>query len=140
MPANKNATPGPSAPKQMAVDLEAKLMAMEEEEAAKAKRRQEWEKKKKKLAKLAEAKKVEEAIMAVVEAVWKAMASTKKAGKQQVEGPLEDEGASKRKKTQEDGEEDMDEVAWVAYCKCMSFLIFFIAFSLTISVDAITNK
>ena len=58
MPANKNAMPGPSAPKQTAVDLEAKLAAMEEKEAAEAKRRQEQEEKKKKLAKLTEAKKV----------------------------------------------------------------------------------
>ena len=55
MPANKNATPGPSAPKRTAAELEAELPAMEEEEAAEAKRRQEWEEKKKELAQLAEA-------------------------------------------------------------------------------------
>ena len=122
MPANKNATPGPSAPKQMAADLEAKLAAMEEEEAAEAKRRQEWEEKKKELAQLAEAKKAEEAIAAAAEVARKAMASAKKVGKRQAEGPAENEGASKKKKTQEE-EEDMDEVAWVVCCKCIFFLI-----------------
>ena len=140
MPANKNAMPGPSTPKRMAVELEAKLAAMEEEEAAKVKRRQEREEKKRELAQLAEAKKAEEAIAAVAEAAWKAAASAKKAGKWKAEGPAEDEGASKRKKAQEEGNEDMDEVAWVACRKCAFFLIFFIAFPLTISVDAITNK
>ena len=77
MPANKNATPGSSAPKQTAVDLEAELAAMEEEEAAEAKRRQDREEKKKELAQLAEAKKAEEAIAAAAEAAWKAAASAK---------------------------------------------------------------
>ena len=53
---------------------------------------------------------------------------------------MEDEGASKKKKTQEEEDEDMDEVARVACRKCAFFLIFFIAFSLMISIDAITNK
>ena len=105
MPANKNAMPGPSATQQMAADLEAKLAAMEEEEGAEAKRKQEWEEKKK-LAELTEAKKAEEAVMAAVEAVQKAAASMKKAEKWRAEGPVEDEGASKKKKMQEDGEED----------------------------------
>ena len=113
---------------------------MEEEEAAKAKRRQEWEEKKKELAQLAEAKKAEEAITVEAEAARKAVASMKKAGKQRAGGPVEDEGASKRKKTQEEGDEDMDEVAWVACHKCAFFLISFIAISLMISIDAITNK
>ena len=65
MPVNKNAMPGPYAPKQTAADLEAELAVMEEKEAAQAKRRQEHEEKKKKLAELAEAKKAEEAIAAV---------------------------------------------------------------------------
>ena len=56
MPANKNAMPGPSAPKRTAAELKAELVAMEEEEAAEAKRRQEREEKKKELAQLAEAK------------------------------------------------------------------------------------
>ena len=42
-------------------------------------------------------------------------------GKQQAEGPVEDEGASKKTKTQEEGDEDMDKVARVACRKCMSF-------------------
>ena len=78
--------------------------------------------------------------MAAAEVAWKATASAKKAGKQRAEGPAEDEGASKRKKIQEDGEEDMDKVAWVACCKCASTLISLIAFSPTVSVDAITNR
>ena len=78
--------------------------------------------------------------MVVAEVVQKATASMKKAGKQQAEGPAEDKGASKKKKMQEDGEEDMDEVAQVVCRKCVSVLIFFIAFSLMISIDAITNK
>ena len=65
----------------MAADLEAELAVMEAEEEAEAKRRQEREEKKKELAQLAEAKKVEEAIMVAVEAAWKATASMKKAGK-----------------------------------------------------------
>ena len=73
--------PGPSAPNQMAADLKAKLAAMEAEEETEAKRKQEWEEKKKKLAELAEAKKVEEAVVVAAEAVWKATASTKKVGK-----------------------------------------------------------
>ena len=119
MPANKNAMPGPSTTKQTAADLEAKLAAMEEEEAAEAKRRQEREEKKRKLAELAEAKTVEEAIAAVVEVAWKAAASAKKVGKRRVEGPAEDEGASKKTRTQEEGDEDMDEVAQVACRKCV---------------------
>ena len=107
MPANKNTTPGPSTTKQTAVDLEAELAAMEEEEAVEAKRRQEREEKKRKLAELAKAKKAEEAIAAAAEAAQKA-----------AEGPAEDEGASKRKKVQEEGDEDMDEVAQVVCCKC----------------------
>ena len=118
MPANKNATPGPSTTKKTVVDLEAELAAMEEEEAAEAKRRQEREEKKRKLAELTEAKKAEEAIAAAAEAAQKAMASVKKAGKRQAEGPVEDEGASKRKKTQEQGNEDMDEVARMVCRKC----------------------
>ena len=121
MPANKNAMPGPSTTKQMAADLEAELAAMEAEEEAEAKRRQEHEEKKKELAQLTEAKKAEEAIAAAVEAARKAVASAKKVGKRQAEGPAEDEGASKRKKTQEEGDEDMDEVAWVACRKCAFF-------------------
>ena len=121
MPANKNTTPGPSAPKQTAVDLEAELAAMEEEEAAEVKRRQEREEKKKKLAELAEAKKAEEAIAAAVEVARKPVASAKKAGKRRAEGPVEDEGASKKTRTQEEGDEDMDEVAWVA-CRKYAFL------------------
>ena len=140
MPANKNTMPGPSATKQMAADLEAELATMEEEEAAEMKRKQEWEKKKKKLAKLAEAKKVEEAIVGTAEVAQKAMASQKKAGKWRAEGPAEDEGASKKKKMQEEEDEYMDEVARVACHKCVFLLIFFIAFSLTISIDAITNR
>ena len=136
MPANKNTMPGPSAPKQTAADLEAELAAMEAKEAAEVKRKQEWEEKKKKLAELAEAKKAEEAVAA---AVRKAVASAKKVEKRRVEGPAEDEGSSKKKKTQEDGEEDMDEVAQVVCRKCVSY-IFFIASLLTISIDAITNK
>ena len=101
------------------MELEAELAVMEEEEAAKAKRRQEWEKKKKELAQLAEAKKVEEAITVAGEVAQKATASTKKAGKWRAEGPVEDEGASK-KKTQE-GNEDMDEVAQVVCHKCAFF-------------------
>ena len=107
MPANKNTTPVASAPKQMAVDLEAELTAMEE--------------------------------AIVAEAAQKAAASAK-VGKRQAKGPTEDEGASKKKKMQEDGEEELDEVAWVACCKCTLILIFLIAFLLTVSVDAITNK
>ena len=49
------------------------------------------------------------------------MASAKKVGKQRAEGPAEDEGASKKKKTQEEDDKDMDEVAWVACHKCISF-------------------
>ena len=139
MPANKNVTPGPSTTKQTAMDLKAELAVMEEEEAAEAKRRQEQEEKKKELDQLAEAKKAEEAITAVAEAAWKATASAKKAGKRQAEGPAEDEGASK-KKMQEEGDKDMDELARVACHKCTFFLTFFIAFSLTIFIDAITNK
>ena len=41
MPANKNATPGPSTTKQMAMDLKAELVAMEAEKAAEEKRKQE---------------------------------------------------------------------------------------------------
>ena len=37
-----------------------------------------------------------------------------------MEGPVEDEGASKWKKMQEKDEENMDEVAWVACHKCAS--------------------
>ena len=139
MPANKNAMPGPSTTKQTAVDLEAELAVMEEEEVAEVKRRQELEEKKRKVAELAEAKKAEEAITAVVEVAWKAAASVKKAGKRRAEGPVKDEGASKKKKTQEE-DKDMDEVAQVACHKCAFLLISFIAISLTISVDAITNK
>ena len=119
MPANKNATPGPSTAKQTAADLEAELAAMEAEEEAEAKRRQEREEKKKKLAELAEAKKAEEAIAAVAEAARKAAASAKKAGKRRAEGPAEDEGASKTTKTQAEGNEAMDEVARVACRKCV---------------------
>ena len=89
--ANKNTMPGPSNTKQTATDLKAELVVMEEEEAAKVKRKQEHEEKKKKLAELTEAKKVEEAVMAAAEVVWKAMASTKKVGKWQAKGPVEDE-------------------------------------------------
>ena len=117
--------PGPSAPKQMATDLEAKLAAMEEEEAAEAKRRQECEEKKRKLAKLAEAKKMEETIMAAAEVAQKAVGSAKKAGKWRAEGPGEDEGASKKTKMQEEGDEDMDEVAWVVCRKCIFFNILY---------------
>ena len=131
--------PGPSTTKQMAADLEAELVVMEAEEEAEAKRRQEREEKKKKLAELAEAKKAEEAIVAAVEVAQKAMASVKKAGKQRAVGPAEDEGDSKKKKTQKENDKDMDEVAQVACHKCIFFNISFIAFSLTISVDAITN-
>ena len=106
----------------------AELAVMEEEEAAEAKRRQECEEKKRKLAELTEAKKAEEAIAAVAEAARKAAASVKKAGKQQVEGPAEDEGASK-KKMQEEDEEDMDKVAWVACCKCIFFNILYCLFT-----------
>ena len=121
--------PGPFAPKQTAVDLKAELAVMEEEEAAEAQRKQEHEEKKKRLAELAEAKKAEEAIAAVAEAAWKAMASVKKAGKRRAEGPAEDKGASKKKKMQEDGEEDMDEVAQVACCKCVSFNLLYCLFT-----------
>ena len=119
MPGNKNATPGPSAPKRTAAELEAELAAMEEEEAAEAKRRQEREEKKKELAQLAEAKKAEEAIAAAAEAARKAAASARKAEKRRAEGPAEDEGASKKTRTQEEGNEDMDEVARVACRKCV---------------------
>ena len=54
MPANKNATPGPSTTKQMAADIKAELAVMEAEEAAEEKRKQEWKEKKKKLAELTE--------------------------------------------------------------------------------------
>ena len=118
MPANKNAMPGPFTTKQMAMDLEAKLAAMEAKEAVEEKRKQEWEEKKKRLAELAEAKTAEKA---VAEVVWKAVASAKKVGKWQAEGPAEDKGASKRKKMQEEGEDDMDKVAWVACRKCIFF-------------------
>ena len=84
---------------------------------------------KQKLAELTEAKKVEEAVAAVAEVAWKATASTKKAGKWWAEGPAEDEGTSKRKKMQEDGEKDMDKVAQVACCKCASILIFYCSFT-----------
>ena len=40
-----------------------------------------------------------------------------------MEGPAEDKGASKKKKMQEQGNEDMDEVAQVACRKCVFFLI-----------------
>ena len=110
MPVNKNTMPGPSTTKQMAADLEADLAAMEAEEEAEAKRRQEHEEKKKKLAELAEATKAEEVIAVVAEAARKAAASTKKVGKRRAEGPAEDEGASKKTKMQEEGDEDMDEV------------------------------
>ena len=121
MPADKNMMPGPSAPKQTAVDLEAKLTVMEEEKKAEAKRKQEHKEKKKRLAELAAAKKVKEAITAVVEAARKAAASMKKARKWGAEGPVEDEGPSKKKKTQEEGKNDMDKVAWVVCHKCISF-------------------
>ena len=121
MPANKNAMPGPSTTKQTAVDLEAELAVMETSEAAEEKRKQEWEEKKKRLAELTKAKKAEEAVAAEVEVGQKAVASMKKVGKQQAEGPVEDKGASKRKKMQEDGEDNMDEVAWVVCCKCIFF-------------------
>ena len=120
MPANKNTMRGPSTTKQTAADLEAELAAMEEEEAVEAKRRQEHEEKKRKLAKLAEAKKAEEATTAAVEVAWKAVASVKKVGKRRAEGPAEDEGASKWKNAQEEGDEDMDKVAQVACRKCAS--------------------
>ena len=121
MSVNRNMTPGPSAPKQTAAELKAELAAMEEEEAAEAKRRQEREEKKKELAQLAEAKKAEEALVVAAEAARKAAASAKKVGKRRAEGPAEDKGASKKTKTQEEGDEDMDEVAWVACCKCIFF-------------------
>ena len=67
--------------------------------------------------------------MAAVEAAWKAAASAKKAGKRRAEGPAEEEGASKKTKTQEEGDEDMDKVAWVACHKCVFFNILYCLFT-----------
>ena len=47
------------------------------------------------------------------------MASMKKVGKWRAEGPVEDKGASKKKKMQEEGDEDM--TRWHGWCAASAF-------------------